>query len=388
MRDTGPGVPEAARERIFEEFGHADPADAVRYGGAGLGLAVVKRLVEAMDGQLLLDCTAGRGLRLRLRGDVRGHRRAPRCPSRSSGVRVALLTPSDEVRESTARQIEACGGEVLAPATLDEAAAAPTATPSSCSIRARRPTQVPHQAARAARRVVLLKPEERDLIARYRTAGWSGYLIKPLRRVSLAARVEAVHGVDAPGGPAVPQPRTSACPRPRCRACACCWPRTIRSTPLLAKSLLRREGCTVELAGTGEEALRCAGQRSRYDLVLMDVRMPGLDGPAAARALRARGDETPVIALTANAFEEDRRACLDAGMNDFLAKPVDPAALRAALARWTNRDAPRQAGLSKFRAASRRPSPGGQMTAAAAAASRTAATAPKRSEASASRAWP
>jgi CheY-like chemotaxis protein len=107
---------------------------------------------------------------------------------------------------------------------------------------------------------------------------------------------------------------------------------------LLAKSLLRREGCTVELAGSGQEALDALA-RSRYDLVLMDVRMPGLDGPDTTRRLRARGDETPVIAVTANAFEEDRRACLEAGMNAFLTKPVDPAALRAALTRWTNRDA-------------------------------------------------
>jgi CheY-like chemotaxis protein len=72
-----------------------------------------------------------------------------------------------------------------------------------------------------------------------------------------------------------------------------------------------------------------------YDLVLMDVRMPGLDGLQAARALRARGDQTPIVALTANAFEDDRRACLDAGMNDFLTKPLDPNALAATLARWT-----------------------------------------------------
>src|SRR5262249_1633987 len=107
---------------------------------------------------------------------------------------------------------------------------------------------------------------------------------------------------------------------------------------LLAKSLLRREGCTVELAGSGDEAL-AALARSRYDLVLMDMRMPGLDGPAATRAMRARGDETPVTAVTATVYEEDRKACLEAGMNAFLTKPVEPAALRAALARWTNRDA-------------------------------------------------
>ena len=93
----------------------------------------------------------------------------------------------------------------------------------------------------------------------------------------------------------------------------------------------------VETAASGHEALD-ALKRARYDLVFMDMRMPGMDGPSAARAIRARGDETPIIALTANAFAEDRRACLEAGMNDHLAKPVDADQLRAALARWTNRE--------------------------------------------------
>jgi CheY-like chemotaxis protein len=78
--------------------------------------------------------------------------------------------------------------------------------------------------------------------------------------------------------------------------------------------------------------------RARYDLVLMDMRMPGMDGLAATRAVRALGDDTPIVALTANAFAEDRRACLDAGMNGHLAKPIDVEQLRATLARWTNRD--------------------------------------------------
>ena len=66
--------------------------------------------------------------------------------------------------------------------------------------------------------------------------------------------------------------------------------------------------------------------------------MPGMDGLSATRKMRASGDETPVIALTANAFEEDRKVCLEAGMNAFLSKPVDASALKTALARWTNRD--------------------------------------------------
>ena len=335
VRDTGPGVPESARERIFEEFGHADPAHAVRYGGAGLGLAVVKRLVEAMDGQLLLDSTLGEGSVFGFEADFEVT--APAEVAQTlSGVRVALLTPSNEVGESTARQIEACGGEVLVPHSLDEAAADPDGDAVILYDPGPNAAQVQIK-PRGRKGVVMLKPEQRDLIERYRTAGWSGYLIKPLRRVSLAARVEAVLASSAPGGPSLAHQedeRLSPAALPGVRVLVA------EDNPvnaLLAKSLLRREGCTVELAGTGEEAL-LALARSRYDLVLMDMRMPGLDGPAATRRLRARGDETPVIAVTANVFEEDRRACLEAGMNAFLTKPVDPAALRAALARWTNRE--------------------------------------------------
>jgi CheY-like chemotaxis protein len=105
---------------------------------------------------------------------------------------------------------------------------------------------------------------------------------------------------------------------------------------LLAATLLKREGCTVETAASGDEALT-ATRRARYDLIFMDMRMPGMDGPTAARQLRARGDSTPIIALTANAFAEDRRACLEAGMDDHLVKPLELSSLRASLTRWTNR---------------------------------------------------
>jgi len=76
-----------------------------------------------------------------------------------------------------------------------------------------------------------------------------------------------------------------------------------------------------------------------YDLILMDMRMPGMTGVDTARALRALGVDTPIVALTANAFDEDRHACLAGGMNDFLVKPMSPDALRAILARWTGRAA-------------------------------------------------
>lgn len=335
VTDSGPGVPEGARERIFEEFGHADPSHAIRYGGAGLGLAVVKRLVEAMDGQLLLDSEPGQGSVFGFEAEFAVIESA-KIPQTLQGVKVALISPSNEVREASARQVEACGGEIYVPRSLEEAAGETETDAVLLFDPGAKAGEVPLK-PRGRKGVVMLKPEERGLIERYRTAGWHGYLIKPLRRASLAARIEAALAAGAPGAVNAPQPedeRLAPAALPGVRVLVA------EDNPvnaLLAKSLLRREGCTVELAGSGQEALDALA-RSRYDLVLMDMRMPGLDGPAATRALRQRGDETPVIAVTANAFEEDRKTCLDAGMNAFLSKPVDPAALRAALARWTNRE--------------------------------------------------
>ena len=101
---------------------------------------------------------------------------------------------------------------------------------------------------------------------------------------------------------------------------------------LLARKLLEREGCAVEQAGTGQAAIDASATQV-YDLILMDRRLPDIDGLTATRTIREAGSTTPIVALTADAFEDDRRACLEAGMNDFLTKPLDPGALRAVLAR-------------------------------------------------------
>jgi CheY-like chemotaxis protein len=103
---------------------------------------------------------------------------------------------------------------------------------------------------------------------------------------------------------------------------------------ILAGALLRREGAVVTHVENGDAAL-AALTRGAFDLVLMDVRMPGMSGLEATRALRARGVATPVVALTANAFDDDRRACLEAGMDDFLVKPLNPDTLRTVLTRLT-----------------------------------------------------
>jgi CheY-like chemotaxis protein len=103
---------------------------------------------------------------------------------------------------------------------------------------------------------------------------------------------------------------------------------------LLARTLLTREGCAVDHAAGGQEALAALAVGS-YELILMDMRMPGMSGVETTQKVRSLGVTTPIVALTANVFEEDRHACLEAGMDDFLMKPLASDALRRVLARLT-----------------------------------------------------
>lgn len=324
--DTGPGVPKEARERIFEEFGHVDASDASRFGGAGLGLAVVRKLAAAMQGSVTVgDRPEGPGARFRFEATFDAAPASERGAHLAGHV-VSILSPDPFVQSAAAAQIEASGGAVACDAAVvlvDHSGRALTQGLAS------RPA--------TGRAIVLLKPSERDLIARYRSAGFAGYLIKPLRRASLAERVLAATGQPGqPGPPPPPPPDDDRVVPGRFSGTRVLLVEDNPVGALLAATLLKREGCTVETAASGDEALT-ATKRARYDLIFMDMRMPGMDGPTAARQLRARGDSTPIIALTANAFAEDRRACLEAGMDDHLVKPLELQSLRASLTRWTNR---------------------------------------------------
>ncbi|MBU1346751.1 MAG: response regulator [Alphaproteobacteria bacterium] len=335
--DTGPGVPVEARTRIFEEFGHVDASDATRHGGAGLGLAVVRRLATAMDGAVIVsdrpDAEDGQGgSRFVFRAAFEA---APDAAARTGdlqGMSVAVRSPDPFVRTAAQNQIAASGGVLAtsrkpAPVTLvDHAEAAASGLPLA-------------GLPQSGRGVVLLKPSEREMIARYRAVGFHGYLIKPLRRASLVERVRAAAtaGEAAPGAPRGLPPEDDRVLPVRFAGTRVLLAEDNPVGALLARTLLRREGCVVETAGTGDEAV-AAMKRARYDLVFMDMRMPGMDGAAATRAIRAAGDRTPIIALTANAFAEDRRICLEAGMDDHLVKPLELEPLRAALARWTSGD--------------------------------------------------
>jgi CheY-like chemotaxis protein len=329
VSDTGPGVPEAERTRIFEAFAQGESGLGGRQIGAGLGLAIAMRLAEAMGGRLGVGGVAGSGADFWFEAQLAAvDVRIGASPL--AGRTVAVVSPSAIVREAAARQIEASGGRAVSAEGLKQALPRTGKNDvilidhllagDSGALKA------PH--GRAA--VILLRPEERALIAPYRAAGFGGYLIKPLRRASLVERVLLAGQPHAPDDRIAPPIRLA----PSAGGVRVLLAEDNPINAMLARTLLRREGAEVEHVESGEAALQALGAGA-YDVVLMDVRMPGVGGLAATRTLRARGINVPIVALTANAFEDDRRACLEAGMDDFLVKPLSPEALRAALARWT-----------------------------------------------------
>jgi signal transduction histidine kinase/CheY-like chemotaxis protein len=334
VRDTGPGVPEADRRRIFEPFvqAHGDP---LRADSAGLGLAIVRRLAAAHAGAVGVENPPEGGARFwfEARFDLAGP--APRAVRPLANRCVAIVSPNPVVRAAAAGLCAAAGARALAFASLGEAdMQAPdeaVALLDHALIGPGRRKLLKPLDGRPS--VVLLAPEERARIPGYRRAGFAGYLIKPLRASSLVEWVLAASGAAA-------RRSSDADERANGQDAVGAGARVllVEDNPinaLLARSLLEREGCAVDRAEGGREAVQAARTQT-YDLILMDLRLPGLDGMGASRALREEGVTTPIIALTADAFEEDRRACLAAGMDDFLAKPLVRTALRAALRRWTD----------------------------------------------------
>jgi CheY-like chemotaxis protein len=326
VEDTGPGVPPADRHRIFEPFIQADASHA-ELGGAGLGLAIARRLAHSMGGEVGMEAAPHGGALFWFDAPF-AHLAGPEVEPPLAGLTVGVAAANLIVREAARRQIRACGARAVTAETLE--ALLERTRPGDALL-------VDHAlvlegAAPPADRpaIVLLNGQERDHLAACRAAGFAGYLIKPLRRGSLAERVLIAAGGEADKPEDSDDERIADAVAPGARVLL------VEDNPvnaLLARSLLTREGCEVDHARAGEEAL-AAVKVGVYDIILMDMRMPGLSGEQTARQLRAHGVRTPIVALTANVFEDDRMACLAAGMDDFLVKPLSLDALRAVLSRW------------------------------------------------------
>ena len=330
VRDTGPGVPPEMQRQVFEEFVQVDSSHARRFGGAGLGLAIVRKLAAMMGGEAGLDTAPGAGAAfwVELPLVMLARDAAPRD---LAGLRVVIATQSPLLGRTIASTLVNRGAETQLVSSPNTFAASDKADVVLLDHALADGDITPYTAGGAP--IVIMAPqEERALLARYREAGVRHYLVKPLRRLSLAQRVlAAVHDL-------AEQPANDE----RVSAKFDLNVLMAEDNPinaLVARTLLTRAGCTVRVVENGELAVQAA-REGGHDLIFLDLRMPVLDGLEAARRIRALpapAGRVPLIALTADAGVEERTEALAAGMDDFITKPIEPARLAAVLARFTKK---------------------------------------------------
>ncbi|MEY4879643.1 MAG: hypothetical protein RJB62_1112 [Pseudomonadota bacterium] len=330
VRDTGIGVPQEKQAQIFEEFVQADSSHARRFEGSGLGLTISKRLVQAMGGDIGMADGETTGsvfwVTLPLNdAPITAETRA------LAGKTIAIVSSSEILSIGLKFQLAASGADIL------EAETIASLTRGSCDLvivdsTLGNPTQLPNMSGLGIPAVAMLPPEHRATQTSLCEKGIEGYLTKPVRQSSLETRILAVLSGKT-------QKETVAAPPPPERPRKGLNILLAEDNPvnaLLARELLRRRGHTVSDVAAGDAAVRaCAAQR--FDIVIMDLHMPGLDGIEATKQIRAAEKSlgavpVPIFALTADALETGRKACQEAGMDGFLTKPLDPADLDAVLA--------------------------------------------------------
>ena len=347
VRDTGIGIAPEARERIFREFEQADDRIARSYGGTGLGLSISDRIVKRMGGRITLESQPGVGSTFEVSiplATVEVGEKSFTGPD-LSGQSIMLVSPQGIEASLTALRLQRWGAQTCMVADAGVAQALLPERPWHAILidHALGTPEIEALAgaarAHAAQRIVMFTPATRQEMQPSASSACTGYLVKPLRAASLAARLTAAPDVVAPGiaGDApVEAPAVSSN-----TGLSILVAEDNEINALLMRSLLGRLGHHAVIVTNGEEALEswlsATSAGSPYDLVLMDIQMPELNGIDATKRIRQleagqSGRRTPILALTANTLVEDRYACFESGMDGFLIKPLDRDKLAEALA--------------------------------------------------------
>jgi PAS domain S-box-containing protein len=362
VQDTGIGIAAEDHEKLFERFSQVDASTTRRYGGTGLGLAICKRLVGMMGGEIGVESVPGQGstfwFTLPLKpGDASVWDNRPVLLQALQGRRILVVDDNDLNRRIFDLQLAGSGAEIVlvasgAAALVALNAASAASQPFDCvitdhmmpemdgielgrRIRARFPDRTPKLVLCSSSGIITNGRPAREM-------GFDAALSKPVPHATL---LEQLAGLWRAETPVVAAPATSSF---RAAADAYTGPalrillvEDHEVNQKLVKALLRRPGHHIDIANNGIEGLEAVRNRP-YDLILMDVQMPEMDGYETTRRIRemtASSSTIPIIGMTANAMTGDREKCLEAGMDDYISKPIKAAELHAKIEHWGGRPA-------------------------------------------------
>ncbi len=365
VRDTGIGMTPEQQEHVFAPFAQADASISRRFGGTGLGLAISRRLVEGMHGQILLQSELGHGttfaveVPLLVAPDVQ----VPQVDTPRAILHVLVVDDRPASAQAICRIAESWGWMPEAVGDADAAWAL---------IRRRQAHHKAFDLVIADKDMpgtdgpTLLAALRTDAWTRtwptvllMRTSDWTegaedvavpaadGVVGKPVTAAALADVVQAAFGSRQGAPPTRPVRRAETAGRDILEGVTVMLVEDNPLNQIVARGVLEQSGATVEVHASGISALARLREGAKFDAILMDIQMPEMDGFTAAKAIREElGLKVPIVALTAGVLPDERARCLAAGMDEFVAKPLDVPQLLMVLAAMTGRgvlSAPRRA---------------------------------------------
>jgi len=348
VRDTGIGIPPEKAKTIFEPFHQVDSSTTRKFGGTGLGLSICKRIAEVMDGELWLESEEGKGSTFHLSAWLRKAREKTHkrlVPVSLVGKKALIIDDNQNNLEILTHDLNMVGIDVVALTNVDDVIptlekAADQGKPFDLGLfDIQMPYVDGYELGRRVRKpalpfanlilIAISSSMERDL-KKCQEIGYDGFLSKPIQREKLYRMIELLIGKFEPKKDKKIEVlrdviRTQYSIREEMKqAIRILLAEDNPVNQKLAVVLLNKAGYEVEVAANGEEAVKkFLDAPENYDLILMDVQMPVMDGLEATRFIREKGfREIPIVAMTAQAMKGDMEKCLEAGMDDYIPKPI------------------------------------------------------------------